>query len=192
MKSRTKRNFKLVEPLSDAQIGLEARAQVDDHLDIEVWLRLLACSTQIEQSVRQHLRSCFGTTLPRFDYMAQLDRHPEGLSMKALSCHLMVTCGNVTGVTDPLVSEGLVERLSEPGDRRSWRVRLTPKGRAAFAVMAAEHEGWLIELYKGVPLPIKHALYENLGQLRVHLAQRHNEIATKVQERQMTIRRNMP
>jgi DNA-binding MarR family transcriptional regulator len=124
MKSRTKRNFKLVEPLSDAQIGLEARAQVDDHLDIEVWLRLLACSTQIEQSVRQHLRSCFGTTLPRFDYMAQLDRHPEGLSMKALSCHLMVTCGNVTGVTDPLVSEGLVERLSEPGDRRSWRVRL--------------------------------------------------------------------
>ena len=71
--------------LDDHQIGLEARAHAGDHLDTRIWLRLLACSTQIEQQIRQRLRTRFGTTLPRFDYLAQLDRHPEGLRMNVLS-----------------------------------------------------------------------------------------------------------
>jgi DNA-binding MarR family transcriptional regulator len=162
--------------LDDAQIGLEARAQVHDHQDIKIWLRLFACSAQIERSVRQHLRTRFGTTLPRFDYMAQLDRYPEGLRMKSLSNYLMVTGGSVTGLTDLLVEEGLVERLSDPEDRRAWRVRLTPRGRSEFAAMAIEHERWLNELFDGVPASIKDALYQHLGQLRVHLARRQTEI----------------
>ena len=170
MKNSTIRNFKPMSSLSDAQIGLEARAQADDHLDVKVWLRLLACSTQIGQSVRHHLRMRFETTLARFDYMAQLERHPEGLRMHVLSRYLMVSDGNVTGLTDVLAQDGLVERISEPHDRRSRRVRLTAKGRSEFAAMAAEHERWLIELFQGVPLPIKQVLYERLGQLRAHLA----------------------
>ena len=70
--------IRLVEPLDDAHIGLEARAQDDDHLDTKIWLRLLACSTQIEQQIRQRLRSRFGTTLPRFDYLAQWLWQPIG------------------------------------------------------------------------------------------------------------------
>lgn len=189
MKSHAERNFKLVQSLGDAHIGLEARAQAHDHLDIKIWLRLFACNAQIERSVRQHLRARFGTTLPRFDYMAQLDRHPEGLRMMSLSRYLMVTGGNVTALTDQLDSEGLVERISDPEDRRAWRVRLTPKGRQAFAAMAAEHEHWLNDLFEGVPAPVKHALYENLGRLRVHLAQRQAEIDTEMHERTMIPRR---
>jgi len=172
MKNHTRRNFRLVESLGEDHIGLEARAHADDHLDTKIWLRLLACSTQIERSVRQYLRVRFGTTLPRFDYLAQLNRHPDGLRMNVLSRYLMVTGGNVTGLTDQLVREGLVERVNDLEDRRSWRVRLTAKGRAEFAAMAAEHERWLIDLFQGVPLPTKDALYEHLGRLRVHLAQR--------------------
>lgn len=181
MNSTTRRRFKLVQSLGEARIGLEARAQADDHLDVRLWLRLFACSAQIGHSVRQHLRTRFDTTLPRFDYMAQLERHPEGLRMNVLSRYLMVSGGNVTGLTDLLVNEGLVERVSEPGDRRSWRVRLTARGRAEFAAMAAAHEGWLVDLFQGVPLPVKHALYEHLGQLRVHLAQRQTEIAAQAE-----------
>jgi DNA-binding MarR family transcriptional regulator len=165
------KNIGLVPPLGDEHIGLEARAHVDDHLDTRIWLRLLACSTQIEQHIRQRLRARFDTTLPRFDYLAQLDRHPEGLPMNVLSRYLMVTGGNVTGLTDQLVKEGLVERVEHPDDRRSWRVRLTRRGRADFSVMAAEHEGWLAELFRGVPAAGKEALYQHLGMLRTRLVQ---------------------
>lgn len=40
----------------------------------------------------------------------------------------MVTGGNVTGLTDQLVRDGLVERVDDPEDRRSYLVRLTPAG----------------------------------------------------------------
>lgn len=173
----TRSSFRLVQSLGDAHIGLEARAQADDHLDTKVWLRLLACSTQIEQQIRQRLRQHFGTTLSRFDYLAQLERHPEGLRMNLLSRYLMVTGGNVTGLTDQLVKEGLVRRLDDPEDRRSYRVQLTPAGRNAFTEMAAAHEAWLAELFQGLPVADKHALYDQLGRLRVHLAQRSDDAA---------------
>lgn len=163
-------NFKLVHVLGDAAIGREARAQSSDHSAVKLWLRLLACSTQIEQEIRTRLRQRFATTLPRFDYLAQLDRHPEGLRMNALSRYLMVTGGNVTGLTDQLVSEGYVERLPDSTDRRSLIVRLTPAGRAQFLRMAAEHEAWLVEMFDGFDPAHKEALYEMLGRLRVHLA----------------------
>ena len=70
---------KVVQALGDERIGLEARAQVDDRMDVKIWLRLLACSTQIEQQIRQRLRARFHTPLPRFDSLAQLDRPPAGL-----------------------------------------------------------------------------------------------------------------
>lgn len=170
------KHFRLVQSLGDDHIGLEARAQIDDHMETRIWLRLLACSTQIEHQIRQLLRVRFATSLPRFDYLAQLDRHPEGLRMNVLSRYLMVTGGNVTGLTDQLVKEGLVRRIVNPEDRRSWRVTLTDKGRAEFADMAAEHERWLVEMFKGLPTESRDALYEHLGHLRVHLADRQAEV----------------
>lgn len=105
--ARATGHHKVVQALGDARIGMEARAHVDDHMDVKIWLRLLACSTQIEQQIRQRLRARFNTTLPRFDYLAQLERHPDGLRMSVLSRYLMVTGGNVTGLTDQLEKEGL-------------------------------------------------------------------------------------
>jgi DNA-binding MarR family transcriptional regulator len=162
--------FKLVHVLGDETIGREARAQASDHGAIKLWLRLLACSTQIEQEIRTRLRQRFAITLPRFDYLAQLERHPEGLRMNALSRYLMVTGGNVTGLTDQLVAEGHVERRPDPVDRRSSIIRLTAAGRRQFLRMAEEHERWLIELFEGFDPKDKEALYETLGRLRVHLA----------------------
>ncbi len=164
------RHFKLVQSLGDEGIGREARAAPDDHAALRLWLRLLSCSTQIEQEIRLRLRQRFATTLPRFDYLAQLERHPEGLRMSALSRYLMVTGGNVTGVTDQLVADGYVERVPDPQDRRSLIVRLTPQGREQFLAMATEHEGWLVEMFRGFESAHRDTLYELLGRLRLHLA----------------------
>ncbi|MCS4509829.1 MarR family transcriptional regulator [Xylophilus ampelinus] len=171
--------LQLVPVLDDERIGHEARAVADDHIDLKIWLRLLACSTQIEQQIRQHLRARFATTLPRFDYLAQLERHPDGLRMNALSRYLMVTGGNITGLTDQLEKEGLVTRVDDPEDRRSWRVALTPKGRTEFAAMAAEHETWLTAMFRGLGTGDKDLLYGQLGRLRVHLAQHQADLAAE-------------
>lgn len=166
-------------PLPDSHIGLEARAISADHLDVRIWLRLLACSAQIEHEIRARLRQHFGTTLPRFDYLAQLERHPEGLRMSALSSYMMVTGGNVTGLTDQLAADGWVERLADADDGRAWRVRLTPRGRSEFARMAAQHEAWLAQLLNGFAVADKQLLYEQLGRLRLHLTNARTTPATQ-------------
>ena len=152
--------------LPPERLGLESRSQADDHLDVRMWLRLLACSNDIEQGIRTRLRQRFDTTLSRFDYMAQLERHPQGLRMSRLSQCLMVTGGNVTGLTDQLVAEGLVERVEDPQDRRAWIVKLTLPGAERFAEMAAEHEGWISELFSDMSTADKKQLFKLLGQLR--------------------------
>ena len=133
--------------LSEAhELGHEARAGKGDHAVLKLWLRMLASTTQIEAEIRRRLRERFGISLARFDYMAQLYRYKDGLKMRALSRYLMVTGGNVTGLTDELEADGLVERVGSPDDRRAWILRLTPKGRRAFDAMASEHEQWILEL----------------------------------------------
>jgi DNA-binding MarR family transcriptional regulator len=165
------RNFQRVHVLSDASLGQESRAQSSDHSSLRLWLRLLSCSTQLERQIRARLRERFGTTLPRFDFLAQLDRHPDGLRMSALSRNLMVTGGNVTIIADQLVADGWVERTVDTADRRSSFVKLTAVGRRRFQRMAAEHEAWLIELLSGFERAHRDTLYEMLGRLRVHLSQ---------------------
>lgn len=116
--------------------------------------------------MRARLQGRFDTTLPRFDLMSQLWRYPDGLKMNELSRHLMVTGGNVTGIVDPLEKEGMVERTSEPADRRAYRVRLTRAGRKAFAEMARTHEEWIVELLAGYSRKEHAEIYKLLGKLK--------------------------
>lgn len=166
------RQFDQVHVLDDATLGQEARASAADHSAVRVWLRLLSCSAQIERHIRARLRARFRMTLPRFDYLAQLERHHNGLRLNVLSRYLMVTGGNITMLTTQLVSDGFVERLPDPTDGRSSIVRLTTSGRRRFLRMAAEHEQWLVALLDGFDAPHRDILYAQLGRLRVHLTSR--------------------
>ncbi len=167
-----KQNDPSHELLSEAQeLGHEGRAHSGDHAALKLWLRMLATTTQIEAEIRRRLREQFDISLARFDYMAQLYRHKDGMKMRALSKYLMVTGGNVTGLTDELAREGLVARESSPTDRRAWIVRLTPKGRRLFETMAAEHEQWILELFSSMDEKAVHQVHAHLGELRVRLLQ---------------------
>ena len=152
------------------ELGHEARASAEDHAALRLWLRLLACTTQIEDEIRKRLRARFGISLARFDYLAQLHRQPRGLRMKDLSRCLMVTGGNITGLTDELEREGYVTRVGDPLDRRAWILRLTPKGRGAFEAMAREHEAWIVEILGGLDAKTIQQLHQHLGDLRVRVA----------------------
>ncbi len=145
---------------------LETRLHTDHADELRLWLRLLTCTQLIERNIRSALREKFDTTLPRFDLMAQLERAPKGLKMNELSRRLMVTGGNITGITDQLVNEGLVERMSVEGDRRAYLVRLTPAGRASFETMAHEHETWITQAFAGLGEKDMAQLHKLLGRVK--------------------------
>jgi DNA-binding MarR family transcriptional regulator len=117
---------------------------------LRLWLKLLKVSGGIEAELRRRLRDHHDTTLPRFDVMAALARHPKGLKMSELSEYLRVSNGNVTGIVDRLTEDGLALRVAVPGDRRAQLARLTPAGQEAFAGLARQHEDWIDEMLGGL------------------------------------------
>lgn len=151
------------------QADQETRATDGHHQSVRLWLRLLTCTNLIEGEIRNRLRTTFAFTLPRFDLMSQLERHPEGLKMGELSKRMMVTGGNVTGITDQLVAEGLVIRASSPRDRRAFLLKLTPKGRRVFGEMAKAHEPWIIDLFAGLSETEKQLQYALLASLKMQV-----------------------
>ena len=114
---------------------------------LRVWLRLLDRNREILGRLRGSLRTEFDTTLPRFDVLATLDRHRDGLRMSRLSAHLKVSNGNVTGIVDSLIHEGLITREVDSDDKRAATVRLTRHGIERFAIMARAHEGWIDAMF---------------------------------------------
>jgi DNA-binding MarR family transcriptional regulator len=153
-------------------MDLEARMDASDHAALRLWLRLLTCTQLVEKQIRGQLREHFDTTLPRFDLMAQLQRVPEGLKMNELSRRLMVTGG-----TDQLVSEDLVERTQPDGDRRAYLVRLTPKGQRSFAEMAQAHEEWIVGAFASLSSRELQVLHKLLGKLKHNQAVAEEESA---------------
>src|SRR5438105_14617660 len=162
--------------LAAVRTDRETIARSEDHRALRIWLRLLTCTQMIERVVRSRLRSRYRTTLPRFDLMAQLERHPEGLKMNELSRLLMVTGGNVTAIVDQVEKEGLVERLDEPSDRRAFRIRLTKSGERSFAEMARAHEEWVVELLSGLSRREQDELLRLLARAKEHALERISEM----------------
>ena len=152
----------------DLEARLHGAAPSEHHEALRLWLRMLTCTQLIEKQVRSQLRARFDTTLPRFDLMAQLERAPEGMKMKELSRRMMVTSGNITGITDQLVAEGLVERMEVQGDRRAYRVRLTTQGRTQFIDMAHQHEQWIVDAFSSLSERDVTTLHRLLGKVKEH------------------------
>ncbi len=132
---------------------------------LRLWIRLLRAARGIEGELRERLRKQFSITLPQFDVMAALARNESGMNMTELSRMLMVSNGNVTGIIDRLAADKLVLRQAPANDRRSYIVRLTPKGAAQFAVVAKAHEGWIDELLAGFDAAEAEELIHQLGGL---------------------------
>jgi len=158
----------LAPPARTDRTDRETIARSGDRRALRVWLRLLTCTQLIERVVRSRLRERFGTTLPRFDLMAQLERHPEGVKMNELSRLLMVTGGNVTAIVDQLEDEGLVERVDQPADRRAFFIKLTRAGGRRFAEMAREHEEWVVGLLEGMSRREQDELLGLLAKVKQH------------------------
>lgn len=127
-----------------------AKRKTDGTLPLRVWLALYGNVRRIEGRIQTGLRDGFASTLPRFDLLSQLYRAPDGLTMGELSSRLMVSNGNVTGLTARLVGERLVGRIPDPRDKRVQRVSLTAKGKQEFESMIPANQQWVAEAMAGL------------------------------------------
>ncbi len=142
---------------------------------LRAWLQILKVSRKIEGELREKMRVEFGSTLPRFDVLAALYRERDGMRMSELSKSLMVSNGNVTGIVDRLVAEGLVVRLPVENDRRASIVRLTEAGEKDFAERALVHESWVSDLFSDLSLSDADALIRILRTISHHNEAPHHD-----------------
>lgn len=143
--------------------------ELADRSSVRLWLRMLSCTAAVERTVKRRLETEFGTTLPRFDVLAALERSADGMTMGELSRALLVSNGNVTGIVRRLTDDGLVAVVAMPADRRSFVARLTAEGRTRFAEQATAHHGWIDALFGDVSAEERDALFAGLGQLRLSI-----------------------
>lgn len=120
-------------------------------VETRFWLQLLSLHGEIFASLNAVLSSEFALSLAKFDVLAQLDRYPDGMALGQLSQNLKVSGGNVSGLVQRLLADDLISKAMSSEDRRSFIVRLTPKGATLFRKAADVHKKHLSKRLENVP-----------------------------------------
>jgi DNA-binding MarR family transcriptional regulator len=160
----------------------ETRAADSDHQDLRLWLRMMTIHKLINNEARRRLRVEFDMSLSRFDLMSQLDGKEHGIRMGELSSRLMVTTGNITGLTNELENDGFVERMVDPTSRRAFLVRLTPKGRRQFKIAAKALEDWITEFFSVFSQKDKKLLLDMFGEQKQFIIRQLNMDAKSIRK----------
>lgn len=150
-----------------AAVDRESASRQEDKLELKVWLRFLSVFKIVESKLRTRLRSNFDISIPRFDVLAILHAHDGPMTMGELSSGLMVTTGNVTGIIDTLTGEGLVSKSTNPADRRSQMIEITPAGRKLFGRIAPALARWFEEAMSDMTTAEVKELQKLLGKFKI-------------------------
>lgn len=149
-----------------ADEALEGRRE-----DVRTWLQMVKAVLPLEREANRLFARGFGQSLARFDVLAQLDLEGEaGLPVGPLAERLIASAGNITHLITRMEREGLVARATDPGDRRSQIVRVTPEGRAVYARMAEAHDAWVAQRLATLSAAEKRTLKALLRKLRTGAA----------------------
>lgn len=114
----------------------EKNAAVDE-INNRLFFRFLQAANTLHTKGTQALDEQ-GVTTQQWSVLGALSR-PQvaaGMSVGELSRYLLVSRQNLTGVLGRLERDGIVERTPGEEDRRSRKVRLTPRGEALWQAMA--------------------------------------------------------
>lgn len=125
----------------DAIIDQWRRERPDlDMSAVGTWGRVIQLNALLEPAV-ERVFARHGLRRGEFDVLAALRRAGSPFTMipSELSAALMVSRAGMTNRLDRLEAAGLVERRLDPGDRRSFQVRLTDKGLTTVDATLTEH-----------------------------------------------------
>jgi MarR family transcriptional regulator, transcriptional regulator for hemolysin len=100
--------------------GWTMRSDLEDDFLVLLYDVARQMRTVMDQMAREH-----ESTRAQCIILARLERQP-GLSQNELAAIAEVAPITVARLVDRLEAQGLVERCTDPEDRRIWRLRLTP------------------------------------------------------------------
>ena len=95
---------------------------------IELVVNTVSASNALIRASRRVFRP-FGLSEAQFNVLQVLQDADDQLSQRELSDILIVDRSNITGLIDRMEKAAWVKRQPAPGDRRAYRVALTPDGR---------------------------------------------------------------
>ena len=150
-------------------MAVERRRAPDTHSKnaLRAWIQLTKVAKRIESHVNRRFAEAHGTSLSRFDVLANLERcdgHAAGAT--ELSRMLLASQGNITRLLDRMEQDKLVRRRPSPRDRRVSEVQMTPKGAALFDRLARDHEAWTRNVFGDLDNEELKNLIGQLGKLR--------------------------
>jgi DNA-binding MarR family transcriptional regulator len=96
---------------------------------------LLATARGVQERYEGALEAV-GLSAPRYQALEALVRAAAPVTLGELAGHLCCVRSNITQLVDRLESDGLVQRASDPGDRRAVRAVVTEQGARQYAAGA--------------------------------------------------------
>ncbi|GAB2764101.1 MarR family winged helix-turn-helix transcriptional regulator [Streptomyces bullii] len=140
----------------DGQREITTAKKAADNELVLAFGRLQGAATRLEYILGRRLEEECGISHLMYEVLLILGRAGEpGLSMRAISQEQVLTTGGATRLVDRMVAAGLVQRVTDPGDRRGRLVRLTALGEET-AVRASRLHVENIKRYFLDPLPASH------------------------------------
>ncbi len=117
---------------------------------LRAWLMLLKTCNEMQRFTNSRLQTGFQTSLSRFDVLANLDQAGGTLSIGNLADRLIASSGNISRLLDRMIDDGLIERRTNPQDRRVNDISMTARGRRLFRRMASNHEQWVDSIFSSI------------------------------------------
>jgi DNA-binding MarR family transcriptional regulator len=115
----------------------------------------------------------------QFNVLNLLLDQPEGLSQIQISRLLIMNRSNVTGLIDRLEKRGLLQRHASPGDRRAYRVILTPAARKLLSQILPDYYRLAEQAWGDLPVVSTKRLLTDLSRLNANLAHLEPTFAAK-------------
>jgi MarR family transcriptional regulator, negative regulator of the multidrug operon emrRAB len=137
-------------PTPSAAVGnVGGPAAQESALHALVVRSILQLSAEIQKRMESFVRP-FDLTPSRMGVLLVLTFSQEQLTPSELGDRLYVTRGNMTGLIEGLVKDGLVQRVHRPHDRRAHGLELTSQGRALVKEYFPHHRRALAALNVGL------------------------------------------
>jgi len=108
---------------SPTRRGERQKNAIDRIIETAIYLQVESRRLAKEECARH------GVTATQLNVLKLLQTVGD-ISLSELSKQLAATNSTVTGITDRIVAAGYVVREQSAEDRRVWKIRLTPEGRA--------------------------------------------------------------
>jgi len=107
----------------------------------EAWHRLLRLSRRVLREIDARLDAEHRIGVNEFDVLITLDNAPDRrLRMTSLAEAVMFSSGGLTRLAGRLESRGLVERIPDPDDARSFYAALTGEGSRRLSEARVTHD----------------------------------------------------